>query len=207
MAFPTLLVAIVILFAGVVIAFCVWYFWEAIALRLGKTVEKTPHGWSSNLVMMYPDDSGNEYFKEAVVYGKHSVFLDKDWGNNKPTYYARPKFDYHLVKPKKRQQEGLNYFLSRLSKDRFPIIPQEWWDRKFKLKRGDYLSESWFIKQREDRVSTANILDNVSSKKLLQTEEMDLRDLTQLKIEETELRYLRRKEEDQKRAETQKPAS
>jgi len=92
-------------------------------------VEKTPHGRSSNRVMIFehPPDAKNELFKEAMIGHKHGIYLEKDFDEEIPTFFARPFLDYIKV-----DEDGDNeIFVCRLNKEGFQVITERDWLARF----------------------------------------------------------------------------
>lgn len=138
------------------------------------SVEKTPSGRSSNLVMIFeqPPDSKNELFKQAMIGHKTGIYLEKDFDEDIPTFFARPFLDYILVD----RDEEYDYYLCRLNKEGYPVISEKEWVKTF-----------------VDRKEVKEVYDEETEKTRLFVEEQKL-DLKKKFSRESEETYLKEKE-------------
>lgn len=123
-------------------------------------VEKTPGSFSRrNKVMAFYGDVKEEEFKEALMpeSGLNAVFLKKDFGEDQPTFPARPFLDYVYA----GNDGNSEVHFCRLDKAGNDQIPQDVWNGWIKHMTGQDIentiySESWIDAKREIDILKAN---------------------------------------------------
>ena len=131
-----------------------------IVLVVGKPwqhrIEKTPSGFFSNKVMVFesPPGAKHEFFKEGNVEGKHAVWLEGDFDQDEPTFFARSRHDFEQTG---ELENGVQGFACRLTKQGYPdkSIIKEDWNAKYGVKETDPLGWDWFAEELKENVKQA----------------------------------------------------
>ena len=155
-------IAIVGLLAGIF----AWMIWG----KFKPKIEKTPYGRGSNRLFAFvkPTNVKREFFKEARINGSNAVFLDKNFKDEVPTFFARERHDYFRLTKRfvkklfdlgllsrryanwllTEMKAGYLVYLSRLDKDGVPAVEQQKWYEIFGVSGKEQYGEQWFLNQK-----------------------------------------------------------